>query len=151
MVAFVASRREATLHGHLRHCAHLVRFAPPVIELRLEPQAPRDLSQRLAGVLAEATGTRWTIAVGREPGEPTLAEQADALDADRSRSAEAHPLVQAILAAFPGAKLGPVNDAALDEYGLPPEPSPELLPDAPDLDFAPLDAEAVGLEDLDQD
>ncbi len=151
VVAFVASRREATLHGHLRHCAHLVRFAPPVIELRLEPQAPRDLSQRLAGVLAEATGTRWTIAVGREPGEPTLAEQADALDADRSRSAEAHPLVQAILAAFPGAKLGPVNDAALDEYGLPPEPSPELLPDAPDLDFAPLDAEAVGLEDLDQD
>ncbi len=151
VVAFVASRREATLHGHLRHCAHLVRFAPPVIELRLEPQAPRDLSQRLAGVLAEATGTRWTIAVGREPGEPTLAEQADALDADRSRSAEAHPLVQAILAAFPGAELGPVSDAALDEYGLPPEPSPELLPDAPDLDFAPLDAEAVGLEDLEQD
>ena len=148
VVAFVASRREATLHGHLRHCAHLVRFAPPVIELRLEPQAPRDLSQRLAGVLAEATGTRWTIAVGREPGEPTLAEQADALDADRSRSAEAHPLVQAILTAFPGARLGPVSDSALDEYGLPPEPGPELLPDAPDLDFAPLDAESVGLEDL---
>ncbi len=140
VVAFVASRREATLHGHLRHCAHLVRFAPPVIELRLEPQAPRDLSQRLAGLLAEATGTRWTIAVGREPGEPTLAEQADALDADRSRSAEAHPLVQAILAAFPGARLGPVDDASLDAYGLPPEPQPE---------FAPLDAEPVGIDDLD--
>ena len=148
VVAFVASRREATLHGHLRHCAHLVRFAPPVIELRLEPQAPRDLSQRLARLLSEATGTRWTIAVGREPGEPTLAEQAEALDADRSRSAEAHPLVQAILAAFPGAVLGPVNDVALDEYGLPPEPDPGLLADAPDLDFAPLDADPVGLDDL---
>ena len=148
VVAFVASRREATLHGHLRHCAHLVRFAPPVIELRLEPQAPRDLSQRLARLLSEATGTRWTIAVGREPGEPTLAEQADALEADRSRSAEAHPLVRAILEAFPGARLGPVNDAALDAYGLPPEVGPELSPDAPDLDFAPLDAEPVGLDDL---
>ena len=59
--------------------------------------------------------------------------------------------MRAILAAFPGAKLGPVNDAALDEYGLPPEPAPDLSPDAPDLDFAPLDAESVGLEDLEQD
>ncbi len=157
-VAFVASRREATLHGHLRHCAHLVRYAPPVIELRLEPQAPRDLSQRLAAILMEATGTRWTIAVVRTPGEPTLAEQADALDADRSREAEAHPLVQAILAAFPGARLGTVKDATLDEYGLPPEPadpgrsSPEpLLPEpvAPDMEFAPDDSEPVGLDDLD--
>ncbi len=158
VVAFVATQREATLHGHLRHCAHLVRFAPPVIELRLEPQAPRDLSQRLAAILIEATGTRWTIAVVREPGEPTLAEQAGALDAERSREAEAHPLVQAILAAFPGAKLGPVNDATLDDYGLPPEPAvaaaspPEPLlsePEAPDMEFAPDDSEPVGLDDLD--
>ncbi len=162
VVAFVSTRREATLHGHLRHCAHLVRFAAPVIELRLEPQAPRDLSQRLAAILTEATGTRWTIALGRAPGEPTLAEQAGALDADRSREAEAHPLVQAILAAFPGARLGPVNDASLDVYGLPPEPviagspsepllSEPLLsePEAPDMEFAPDDSEPVGLDDLD--
>jgi DNA polymerase-3 subunit gamma/tau len=153
VVAYVATQREATLHGHLRHCAHLVRFNPPVIELRLEPQAPRDLSQRLARILGDASGNRWTIAVVREAGEPTLAEQAGALDADRSRSAESHPLVQAILAAFPGAKLGPVNDASLDEYGLPPEPvATELLhPDmqAPEMEFAPLDSEPVGLDDLD--
>ena len=158
VVAFVATQREATLHGHLRHCAHLVRFAPPVIELRLEPQAPRDLSQRLAAILAEATGTRWTIAVVREPGEPTLAEQAGALDAERSREAEAHPLVQAILAAFPGARLGPVNDATLDDYGLPPEAAPATAsppepllsePEAPDMEFAPDDSEPVGLDDLD--
>ncbi len=159
VVAFVATRREATLHGHLRHCAHLVRFAPPVIELRLEPQAPRDLSQRLAAILTDATGTRWTIALGRAAGEPTLAEQAGALDADRSREAEAHPLVQAILAAFPGARLGTVSDASLDEYGLPPEPavagsaSPEPLlpePESPDMEFAPDDSEPVGLHDLDE-
>jgi DNA polymerase-3 subunit gamma/tau len=153
VVAFIATRREAMLHGHLRHCAHLVRFAPPVIELRLEPQAPRDLSQRLGAILTEATGTRWTIAVVRAPGEPTLAEQADALDVDRSRSAEAHPLVQAILSAFPGARLGAVNDATLDDYGLPPEqaaPEPLLSePEAPDMEFAPDDSEPVGPDDLD--
>ena len=141
--------REATLHGHLRHCAHLVRFAPPVIELRLEPQAPRDLSQRLAALLTEATGTRWTIALGRAPGEPTLAEQAGALDAGRSREAEAHPLVQAILAAFPGARLGTVNDATLDEYGLAPEAVPEAEP--LEMEFAPPDSEPVELSDLDDE
>ena len=128
-----------------------------MIELRLEPQAPRDLSQRLAAILSEATGTRWTIAVVRAPGEPTLAEQAGALDAERSREAQAHPLVQAILAAFPGATLGPVNDATLDDYGLPPEPAapaapPEPVlsePEAPDMEFAPDDSEPVGLDDLD--
>ena len=153
VVAFVAAQREAMLHGHLRHCAHLVRFRAPVIELALDPQAPRDLSQRLAALLSQATGTRWTIAVVRGPGEPTLAEQAGLVDADRTRDAASHPLVQAILAAFPGATLGPVRDSTLDAYGLPPEPGPDepLLADGepPDMEFAPLDSEPVGLEDLD--
>ena len=51
------------LHAHLLHSVHLVRFAPPVIELRPQPEAPRDLASRLAALLSEATGTRWTIAV----------------------------------------------------------------------------------------
>ncbi|WP_422919957.1 hypothetical protein [Rhizosaccharibacter radicis] len=165
LVAFVAARREATLHGHLRHCAHLVRWSPPVIELRLEREAPRDLSQRLAKLLLDATGTRWTIALSRDAGEPTLAEQQDALDAATREAAAAHPLVQAIMRAFPGATLGPVRDTALDEYGLPPEILPEASTDeigdgglpepglgdedtAPDLEFAPLDSEFAGFDDF---
>ncbi|WP_419730201.1 DNA polymerase III subunit gamma/tau [Lichenicola sp.] len=155
VVAFIAGQREPILHGQLRHCAHLVRFAPPVIELRLQPQTPKDLSQRLAALLSAATGTRWTIVLAREGGEPTLAEQADALDVDRSRTAAEHPLVQAIMAAFPGARLGAVNDASLDAYGLPPEPivTDQMLnePAAPDMEFAPLDSEPVGLDDLDNE
>jgi len=146
VVALVAAEREATLHGHLRHCVHPVRFAPPVIEVRLQPQAPRDLTQRLAALLGRLTGTRWTIAVSREPGEPTLAEQSDALAALGRSSAESHPLVRAILEAFPGARLGRMNDSRLDEYGLLPE-----IEDAPPLDFAPLGAEPVTLDDLSDD
>ena len=59
VVALVAEKREALLHAQLLHSVHLVRFAPPVIELRPEPDAPRDLSSRLAALLSEATGTRW--------------------------------------------------------------------------------------------
>ena len=147
VVAFVATQREAMLHGHLRHSVHLVRFAAPVIELRPQPQAPRDLTQRLAAVLSAATGTRWTIAVSRAPGEPTLSEQSDEVEARNLSGAHAHPLVMAILSAFPGARLGSLHDTRLDEYGLIPE-----LPFVPELDSAPpwspLDTGTIGLDDL---
>ncbi len=133
----VAEQREAMLHAHLLHSVHLVRFAPPVIELRPQPAAPRDLAPRLAALLSEATGTRWTIALSTAAGEPTLAEQGNAADAARRTAAADHPLVRAIMEAFPGATISAVHDATADAYGLPAEPESE--PDMPD--FAPADAE----------
>ena len=136
VVALVSERREASLHAHLVHSVHLVRFAPPVIELRPQPEAPRDLAPRLAALLQDATGTRWTIALSAAPGEPTLAEQGSAADAVRRATAADHPLVRAILAAFPGARIAAVEDATADAYGLS-GPAPAMP------EFAPLDAEAA--------
>lgn len=138
VAAFVESRREPTLHAHLLHSVHVVRFAPPVIEWRQEPDAPRDLPSRLAALLQDATRTRWTVVVSDGQGEPTLAEQGTAADAARRLVAADHPLVRAILEAFPGARLESVHDANADRYGLPAE-VPLGEPDMPD--FAPLDAE----------
>jgi DNA polymerase-3 subunit gamma/tau len=137
VAALVASRREATLHAHLVHSVHLVRFAPPVIELRPKPEAPRDLAARLAAVLAEATGSRWTIALATATGEPTLAEQGEAAESARRSAAAAHPLVRAILDAFPGARIDAVRDETADAYGLP--AAPAAVPEGPE--FAPVDAE----------
>ena len=134
----VKERREAMLHAHLLHSAHLVRFAPPVIELRTEPDAPRDLAPKLAALLLEATGTRWTIALSTAAGEATLAEQGNAADLARRGEAADHPLVRAILDAFPGARINSVQDSTMDDYGLPP-PVSLGEPDMPD--FAPPDAE----------
>ena len=83
VTALVAEQREAMLHAHLIHSVHLVRFAPPVIELRPQPEAPRDLASRLGALLTEATGTRWTIALSTAEGEPTVAEQGSAADTAR--------------------------------------------------------------------
>jgi DNA polymerase-3 subunit gamma/tau len=140
-VALVAARREPMLHAHLVHSVHLVRFAPPVIELRPEPDAPRHLAAEFAKLLGEATGARWTIALATAPGEPTLAEQGEAADAVRRSAAAGHPLVRAILEAFPGARIEAVHDASADAYGLPAAPSVggEAEPDMPE--FAPVDAE----------
>jgi DNA polymerase-3 subunit gamma/tau len=128
VTALVAERREAMLHAHLIHSVHLVRFAPPVIELRPQPEAPKDLAARLGKLLTEATGTRWTIALSTAEGEPTVAEQGSAADAARRLAAADHPLVRAIMDAFPGARIDTVHDTAADAYGLPviDEPDAEL-------------------------
>ena len=136
----VKEQREAMLHAHLLHSVHLVRFAPPVIELRPQPEAPRDLASRLSALLGNVTGTRWTIALSAAEGEPTLAEQGNAADAQRRSTAADHPLVRAILDSFPGARIETVHDATTDDYGLPLiDPLPLGEPDMPE--FAPPDAE----------
>jgi DNA polymerase-3 subunit gamma/tau len=86
---------------------------------------------------------RWTISVASSGGEPTLAEQGKTAEQDRLALARTHPLVQAVLSAFPGATIETVRDASLDAYGLPPPPPP--LDDG--RDFAPPDAEPAGLDD----
>ncbi len=143
VAALVKDRREAMLHAHLLHSTHLVRFAPPVIELRTEPDAPRDLAPKLAALLSNATGERWTIALSTARGEPTLAELGNAADVMRREEAADHPLIRAIMAAFPGARIDSVRDSNVDAYGLPAESIPVMIPlGEPDMpDFAPPDAE----------
>ncbi len=68
-----------------------------------------------------------------------MAEQGDAADAARRSAAAEHPMVQAILKAFPGARIDAVRDEGTDAYGLPPQASDPMPADAPD--FAPPDAD----------
>ena len=122
-VAMLAATAEPLLHGNLLHAVHLVRFVPNpdgggLIELRPEPSAPRELAAHLAALLLRATGARWTVALSRAEGEPTLAEQGRAAGDARKDKATLHPLVQAILDAFPGAVIGPVSDRRADAYGI---------------------------------
>jgi DNA polymerase-3 subunit gamma/tau len=137
VIALMSERKEAMLHAHLLHSVHLVRFAPPVIELRTQPEAPRDLAPKLAALLSEVTGTRWTIALSAAAGEPTLAEQGNAADTARRSAAADHPLVRLIMETFPGARIDTVHDKTADAYGLPMTAQEE--PDMPE--FAPPDAE----------
>jgi DNA polymerase-3 subunit gamma/tau len=149
VVSLVRERREMRLYGHLLHSVHLVRYAPPVIEIRPQPEAPRDLAAKLAALLGDATGMRWTIAISTAAGEPTIDEQRQAADRGRESEASEHPLVKAIMAAFPGARLEAVRDPMADEYRLPPAApaglAAEADPDLPDEmpDFAPPDAEPM--------
>jgi len=119
VVALAREAREALLAAQLLHHVHLVRFAPPVIEICPEPEAPRDLAARLGRLLQAATGVRWTIALASGPGDPTLAEQERAEEIARRAKASRDPLVSAILAAFPGAEIAAVRDIEAAETETP--------------------------------
>jgi DNA polymerase-3 subunit gamma/tau len=122
MMQLVADAREGILYADLAGSVHLVRYAPGAIEFRPAPNAPRDLAARLGKFLLEATGTRWIIGVSSSGGEPTLREQAAEHRRERLEAASRHPMVMAILAAFPGARIERVGE---------PEAEPEAASAAP--------------------
>jgi DNA polymerase-3 subunit gamma/tau len=122
IAALAAARREPTLAALIASRVHLVRIEPGLLEIRPDEDAPRDLASRIAALLSEATGRRWTVAISTEAGSPTLAELEQA-EAARLRAAiEQEPLVRAILNTFPGATIEAIRpramlpDAAVDDH-----------------------------------
>jgi DNA polymerase III subunit gamma/tau len=105
-------RREAILRAHLYAHAHLVQFEPGRVQLRLEAAAPRDLVNRVAQKLSEWTGQTWLVGIASEGGEPTLKEQDEAREHSIRGEAARHPLVRAVLEAFPGARIEAVRNVA---------------------------------------
>jgi DNA polymerase-3 subunit gamma/tau len=134
VVALFHARREAILAAHLQSDVHLVQFEVGRIDFRPGERAPSNLPNRVAACLAEWTGKRWLVSVSAHAGEPTLKEQAAALAQAQRAEAAQHPLIQAVLAAFPGATIDEVRDLAR-------EPAAEA-PDAPQAD-APIAEEPM--------
>jgi DNA polymerase-3 subunit gamma/tau len=112
VVTLLGERREAILQAHLKNNVHLVHFEAGRIEFRPDEHAPRTLANRLGALLSEWTGRRWVVAISGEPGEPTLAQQEAAADRQERAEVNAHPLVQAAMAAFPGATIEAIRDLA---------------------------------------
>ena len=120
VVALAALKRDISLKTALERDVHLVRFDEGSIEFSLAPDASPALPQLLMRKLGEWTGNRWVVALSRDPGAPSLKQQAEARARAQRSGIEADPLVRAVLAAFPGATLGEVRRPNL---------SPDALPD----------------------
>jgi DNA polymerase-3 subunit gamma/tau len=110
IVALFRAKREAILLTHLLSDVHLVHFEQGRIEFRPSERAPGNLANRIAACLNEWTGKRWLVSLSNAAGEATLKEQGAAATAERKRQAAEHPLVQAVLKAFPGAVIDGVRD-----------------------------------------
>ena len=123
VIKLFEQHREALLRSHLYNDVHLVHFEPGRIELRPEPNAPRDLPNRLGQLLSQWTGQRWVVSVSGERGEPSLREQTESHTHDLKVQAAADPLVRAVLDAFPGARIETVREKAAENAGPAPAPT----------------------------
>jgi len=103
-------KREMVLATELKSSVHLVRYEPGLLEFRPAENATKDLAQKVSKLLGDWTGRPWLVSVSRQPGEPTLRQQQIEAEIKRKQDAAAHPLVQAILSAFPGASIEAVRD-----------------------------------------
>jgi DNA polymerase-3 subunit gamma/tau len=110
VIALCAERREAVLAASLTSAVHLVHFEPGRIEFRPSAAAPADLAPRLSRLLSEWTGRPWLVGLSREEGAATLREAGIEREMQRKRDAATDPLVQAILATFPGATIEAVRE-----------------------------------------
>ncbi|CAI3922933.1 DNA polymerase III subunit gamma/tau [Commensalibacter papalotli (ex Botero et al. 2024)] len=129
VVVFVKEKQERLLHAHLRNLVHLVKFAPPTIEIRVEDKAPNNLAQQLSKLLNTYSNQRWTIVLSQHQGEPSLMEQ-ESLQAEADlKEVGQDPFILGILEIFPGARLGKLVNPQLDEYGLFPENIPSMEDD----------------------
>ena len=113
VIELITRMRDMTLLVLVERHVSLVRYSPGRIEYQPRDNPPADLAQRLAERLRGWTaGQRWAVTITNEDGAPTIAETREAqARADRDR-ALALPIVQQVLAAFPGATLTGITRVA---------------------------------------
>jgi DNA polymerase-3 subunit gamma/tau len=126
LIALAAEKRDLTIKTALERDVRLVRFEEGQLEISLQPSAAKTLVGDLSRKLAAWTGRRWMIAVSSEEGAPTMRSQMEAEKAELMRGVRSDPLVQSVLARFPGAEIvdvrrkGSVPEAPAADPEMPP-------------------------------
>ncbi len=105
VVELIRANRDVKLLVEVENGVQLVSYQPGRIEFAPSPDAPGDLAQRLGARLQNWTGNRWAISVVAEGGAPSIANLRDAAENALKASATQHPMVQAVLARFPKARI----------------------------------------------
>ena len=105
VVALIRTKRDVQLLVEVETTLRLARFSPGRIEFQPTPTAAPDLASRLSQRLASWTGARWAVSVVNEGGAATIAEARDKDRTNAENEAATIPMVQAVMAAFPGAKI----------------------------------------------
>jgi DNA polymerase III subunit gamma/tau len=129
LIALAAEKRDLTTKSALERDVRLVRFEDGRLEIGLEASAAKTLVGELSKKLNDWTGRRWMVVVSAEPGAPSVRVQAEQRKADLKNDVRGDPLVQAVLARFPGAEIVEVRTPAATT-----EDVPDTPPNESDLD-----------------
>jgi len=128
VLGLIRDKRDMKLLYEVETGLRLVRYAPGRIEFEPGPGARSDLAATLGQRMQDWTGSRWGVSVVSAGGAPTIAE----LRNQETRAAEAEamtsPLLQAVMAAFPGARITAIRSAE----AIAATAAAESLPEVPD-------------------
>ncbi|MFT4961702.1 MAG: DNA polymerase-3 subunit gamma/tau [Paracoccaceae bacterium] len=105
VVELIRTNRDVKLLVEVETTLQLAAYQPGRIEFVPTDRAPSDLAQRLGNRLQSWTGNRWAVIVVNEGGAETIAGKRDAADNALKTEALEHPMVVAVLAQFPKAKI----------------------------------------------
>jgi DNA polymerase-3 subunit gamma/tau len=132
LIALASEKRDIIVKTALERDVRLVRFEDGKLEIALEPDARQTLAQDLSRKLSEWTGRRWMVAVSKEQGSPSVKTQNEARQAALEQGVRADPLVQAVLARFPGAEIVGVRKREEIAEGPPPADADDPGAEPPD-------------------
>jgi DNA polymerase-3 subunit gamma/tau len=130
LIELAERKRDLAVKAALERDVRLVRCEDGRLEIALQPSAARALVNDLSRKFSQWTGRRWMVVVSAEAGEPTVHAQSEARHVELKTGVRADPLVQAVLARFPGAEIIEVRQAGA-------APSPDLdlaMPEPPPPD-----------------
>jgi DNA polymerase-3 subunit gamma/tau len=105
VVELIRANRDVKLLVEVETGVRLAAYRPGRIEFTPTPAAPQDLAARLASRLMGWTGVRWGVTLVNDSAAPTIAEARDRERIALEEEARAHPLVQAVMGTFPGARI----------------------------------------------
>ena len=128
LIALAAQRRDLAVKIALERDVRLVRCEDGRLEIALEASAAKTLVNDLARKFSQWTNRRWMVVVSAEEGHPTIRSQSEARQAELKTGVRADPLVQAVLAKFPGAEIVDVRTSEPPAVGDPDDASPEPPP-----------------------
>jgi DNA polymerase-3 subunit gamma/tau len=128
LIALAAQKRDLGVKLALERDVRLVRCEDGRLEIGLQQSAAKTLVNDLARKFSQWTNRRWMVVVSDEQGEATVKSQSEARQAELKTGVRADPLVQAVLARFPGAEIVDVRKGEM-----PLVPPPDDAGDGPEL------------------
>ncbi|MEQ9695311.1 DNA polymerase III subunit gamma/tau [Shimia sp. SDUM112013] len=105
VIELIRKNRDGKLLMDVEADLRLVSYRPGRIEFEPTPTAPSDLAQRLGSRLQSWTGNRWAVILVNSGGTETILEKRNAAENALKEEAMQHPMVRAVIAAFPTAKI----------------------------------------------
>ncbi|UZW56486.1 DNA polymerase III subunit gamma/tau [Sphingobium sp. JS3065] len=107
LIELLYQRGRGQLSQHLKDCAGLSHYAPPLLEIRLTDPwyGEGDFFRETARALKDITGLTWQVRQAEGPVAPTLMAQENRQREDARAAIMETPVVKAALTAFPDAEL----------------------------------------------